>query len=82
MTEALYAAYLLLLIINKNPKLSNEIGFTPLWNLVLNSDKALFLNEKFLFLFSDDGMLPILFNCNIIKLNYDHCITCFKFSVE
>jgi len=59
-TEALYAAYLLLLIINKNPKLINEFVFTPLWNLVLNSDKALFLNDKFLFQFSDDGMFPIL----------------------
>jgi len=81
-TEALYAAYLLLLIINKNPTLNNEIGFTPLWNLVLHSDKALFLNEKFLFLFTDDGMFPILFNFNIMELNYDHCIICFKFSVE
>jgi len=70
-TEALYAAYLLLLIINKNPKLNNEFGFTPLWNLVLNSDKALFLNEKFLFQFTDDGMFLILFDCIIIKLNYD-----------
>jgi len=65
-TEALYAAYLLLLIINEDPKLNNEIGFTPLWNVVLNSDKALFLNEKFLFQFTDDGMFSILFNCNII----------------
>jgi len=54
-TEALYAAYLLLQIINENPNLNNEIGFTLFWNVVLNSDKALFLNEKFLFQFTDDG---------------------------
>lgn len=69
MTEALYAAYLLLLIINKNPKLNNEIGFTSLWNLVLNSDKALFLNDKFLFQSTDDGIFYILFNCNFIEFN-------------
>jgi len=68
-TEALYAAYLLLVIINKNPKLNNEIGLTSLWNLVLNSDKALFLNEKFLFQLTDDGIFSILFNCKIIEFN-------------
>lgn len=55
MVEALYAAFLLLQIINDNPKLNNEFGFTQFWNLILNSNKALFLNEKFLFQFSDDG---------------------------
>lgn len=72
MTEALYAAYLLLLIIKKNPTLNNEIGFTSLWNVVLNSDKALFLSEKLLFQFSDDGMFSILFTCNTIKFKEDN----------
>lgn len=54
MTEALYAAYLLLQIINKNPKLINETGLTQFWNLVLNSNKAVFLNEKYLFQLTDD----------------------------
>lgn len=54
MTEALYAAYLLLQIINKNPKLINETGVTQFWNLVLNSNKAVFLNEKYLFQLTDD----------------------------
>lgn len=54
MTEALYAAYLLLQIINKNPKLINESGLTQFWNVVLNSNKAVFLNEKYLFQLTDD----------------------------
>lgn len=70
MTEALYAAYLLLLIINEDPKRNNEIGFTPLWNMVLNSDKALYLSEKFLFQLTDDGIFSILFNYNIIGFIY------------
>lgn len=57
MTEALYAAYLLLKIIEGNPKLNNEAEFTQFWNLVLTPDKALFLNEKFLFQFTDDGII-------------------------
>lgn len=56
MVEALYAAYLLLQIINENPNLNDEFGFTQFWNLVLNSNKAIFLNEKFLFQLSDDGI--------------------------
>lgn len=60
MVEALYAAYLLLQIINENPKLNDEFGFAQFWNLVLNSNKAIFLNEKFLFQFSDDGIQYIL----------------------
>lgn len=54
--ETLYAAHLLLQVINENPKLNNETGFAQFWNLVLNFDKALFLNEKFLFQFTDDGI--------------------------
>lgn len=58
MTEAVYAAYLLLQIINENIKLNNDAGYTQFWNLVLNPNKALFLNEKFLFQSSDDGNIP------------------------
>jgi hypothetical protein len=55
-TETLYATYLLLKIIEENPKLNNEVEFSKFWNLVLNPDKALFLNEKFLFQFTDAGI--------------------------
>lgn len=55
-TEALYAAFLLLQIVHEHPQTSNEVGFTNFWNLVLNSDKALFINEKMLFQFNDEGM--------------------------
>lgn len=54
--ESLYAAFLLLQIVHEHPQLCNEVGFTQFWNLVLNSDKALFINEKFLSQFTDDGM--------------------------
>jgi len=54
-TEALYAAFLLLQIVHEYPQSSNEVGFTNFWNLVLNSDKALFINEKMLFQFNDEG---------------------------
>lgn len=71
-TEALYAAYLLLLIINEDPKRNNEIGFTPLWNMVLNSDKALFLNEKFLFQLTDDVLNKIcMFSLLVLDMKYD-----------
>lgn len=60
MTETLYAAYLLLKIIEGNPKLNNETEFSQFWNLVLNPDKALFLNEKFLFQFSVDGIISCI----------------------
>lgn len=60
MTETLYAAYLLLKIIEGNPKLNNETEFSQFWNLVLNPDKALFLNENFLFQFSDDGIISCI----------------------
>lgn len=57
----MYAAFLLLQIIHENPKLNNEIGFNQFWNLVLNSNKALFINEKILFQLSDDGILSFFF---------------------
>lgn len=55
MIEALYAAYLILQVVNENPNLNNETGFTQFWNFILNPNKALFLNEKFLSQFTDDG---------------------------
>lgn len=51
----MYAAYLILQIINENPKLNDETGFFQFWNVILNPNKALFLNEKFLFQFNDEG---------------------------
>lgn len=57
----MYAAFLLLQIIYENPKLNNEVGFNQFWNLVLNSNKALFINEKILFQLSDDGIVTNFF---------------------
>ncbi|VVC28179.1 Hypothetical protein CINCED_3A005946 [Cinara cedri] len=69
--EALYAAYLLLQIFDENPKL-NETGYYQFWNLVLDSNKALFLNEKFLFQITDDALNKIcMFSLLVLKMKYN-----------
>lgn len=75
----MYAAYLLLQIINENPKLNNDTGFSQFWNVILNPNKAIFLNEKCLFQFTDEGYIV-----NIIKSNLYNVIIYifFCYSIE
>lgn len=58
----MYAAYLLLQVINENPNVNNDGGVTQFWTIVLNSEKSVFLNEKLLTQFSDDGLLFVIQN--------------------